>query len=330
MDEGLANYMAGYWNVLDLMQVRDAALSDNVPRMSQFETAAAVGPAALLARPCDVRVHRGEVGQGRPAPVPLLAAQERGRRRRERLRGSAQGRSGGVRRHVRPVPQGALQAVPRQGAAGGLRPQPRAQARHARISRRCCRSRPSPSGDMLAAVVGNIARLRTRHRPAVRQERRGDREPDQGLRPHAAAIEYIATAGGLRGNLVPWIAWAPVGDVIAYFARTGKVKTLILHNVATGKIEKRVRPGDGRRPRIARRSVRTASTWRSRRSRTASPTSFRVDIATGDRHQPDQGRHRGLLAGVFAGRQDAGVLGAHQQQRQAVPAGPGHRRRRSS
>ena len=58
MDEGLANYMAGYWNVLDLMQVRDAALSDNVPQMSQFESAAAVGPPALLARPRDVRVHR--------------------------------------------------------------------------------------------------------------------------------------------------------------------------------------------------------------------------------------------------------------------------------
>src|SRR5262245_16256110 len=37
MDEGLSNYIAGYWNVLDLMQVRDAALSDNVPKISEFE-----------------------------------------------------------------------------------------------------------------------------------------------------------------------------------------------------------------------------------------------------------------------------------------------------
>jgi hypothetical protein len=37
VDEGLANYMAGYWNVLDLMQIRDAAISDNIPRMSQFQ-----------------------------------------------------------------------------------------------------------------------------------------------------------------------------------------------------------------------------------------------------------------------------------------------------
>src|SRR5262245_47511692 len=37
MDEGLSNYMAGYWNTLDLMQVRDAALSDSVPKISEFE-----------------------------------------------------------------------------------------------------------------------------------------------------------------------------------------------------------------------------------------------------------------------------------------------------
>src|SRR5690606_29234930 len=38
VDEGLANYMAGYWNPMDLAQVRDAALTDNVPQMSKFET----------------------------------------------------------------------------------------------------------------------------------------------------------------------------------------------------------------------------------------------------------------------------------------------------
>ena len=48
MDEGLANYMAGYWNVLDLMQVREAALSDSVPRMTRF------WPASLFDGPCDV------------------------------------------------------------------------------------------------------------------------------------------------------------------------------------------------------------------------------------------------------------------------------------
>jgi hypothetical protein len=44
----------------------------------------------------------------------------------------------------------------------------------------------------------------------------------------------------MRGNLVPWISWAPVGDRIAYFARTAKDKTLVIHNIVNGDIEKRI------------------------------------------------------------------------------------------
>ena len=36
------------------------------------------------------------------------------------------------------------------------------------------------------------------------------------------------------------MSWAPAGDRIAYFARTEKNKTLILQNVVTTKIEKRI------------------------------------------------------------------------------------------
>ena len=36
------------------------------------------------------------------------------------------------------------------------------------------------------------------------------------------------------------MSWAPTGDRIAYFARTEKVSTLILQNVVTRKIEKRI------------------------------------------------------------------------------------------
>ena len=38
VDEGLADYLAGVWRPLDLMQVRDVAVSDSVPEMSQFES----------------------------------------------------------------------------------------------------------------------------------------------------------------------------------------------------------------------------------------------------------------------------------------------------
>ena len=52
--------------------------------------------------------------------------------------------------------------------------------------------------------------------------------------------EYIATPGGFRNNAVPWMSWAPAGDRIAYFARTEKQKTLILQNVVTRNIERRI------------------------------------------------------------------------------------------
>src|ERR671912_1370727 len=37
VDEGLSDHMTGYWNPFDLMTVRDAALSDNIPPMSDFQ-----------------------------------------------------------------------------------------------------------------------------------------------------------------------------------------------------------------------------------------------------------------------------------------------------
>ena len=75
----------GYWNMLDLMQVRDAALTDNVPRMSEFESAPLSGRLPYSLGHATFEFIEIEVGQGRPAAVPVLAAQERARRRRERL-----------------------------------------------------------------------------------------------------------------------------------------------------------------------------------------------------------------------------------------------------
>src|SRR5215208_2488267 len=37
VDEGLSDHMTGYWNAFDLMTVRDAAISDNIPPMSDFQ-----------------------------------------------------------------------------------------------------------------------------------------------------------------------------------------------------------------------------------------------------------------------------------------------------
>jgi hypothetical protein len=41
-------------------------------------------------------------------------------------------------------------------------------------------------------------------------------------------------------NTIPWMAWAPKGDRLAYFVRTEKERTLIVQNVLTRKVEYRV------------------------------------------------------------------------------------------
>ena len=237
VDEGLANYMAGYWNVLDLMQVRDAALSDNVPKMSEFQTAALSGrlPYSLGhatfefiesrwgkdgLRQFLFSLRKSVIGGGESAYEEALKVTPEefdemfDRHLKERFRP--------FRDKERPVEYGR-----------NLAPKP-GRSEYVGVSS----IEPSPSGEMLAAVVGN---MRDQELDIILLSAR-DGQFIQNLTKgfdYKSGYEYVATAGGLRGNLVPWIAWAPVGDTIAYFARTDKYKTLVLHNVASGKIEKR-------------------------------------------------------------------------------------------
>ena len=97
----------------------------------------------------------------------------------------------------------------------------------------------SPSGDLIAIGSGNrkdqeldIILLSTKDGKVIRNLTAGF---NTGF-----GYEYIATPGGFRGNAVPWMSWSPAGDRIAYFVRKEKQKTLILQNVLTGKIEKRL------------------------------------------------------------------------------------------
>ena len=89
---------------------------------------------------------------------------------------------------------------------------------------------PSPSGDLIAVVTGN------------RKDREADivlvsakdgsviRNLTKGFDQTTASSSSI-TPGG-RWNTVPWISWSPSGDRLAYFVRTEKSRTLILQNVA--------------------------------------------------------------------------------------------------
>jgi hypothetical protein len=96
---------------------------------------------------------------------------------------------------------------------------------------------PSPSGDLMAAVTGNrrdqeldIVLISTKNGEVVRNLTKGF--------DSSKGFEYI-TVPGARWNTVPWMSWAPAGDRIAYFVRKEKSRALILQNAVTGDIEQR-------------------------------------------------------------------------------------------
>ena len=238
MDEGLANFMAGYWNTLDLMQVRDAALTDSIPKMSQFETAPlsgrltySLGHAAFEfirdrwgmegVRQFLFSLRKSVVGGNQSAYEEALKVEPEDfddqfdRYLKERFRP--------FRDKERPADY-----------SRNLAPSPERTPYVTVVS-----VEASPAGDLIAAMVGNrkdfeldIVIVSAHDGQVIRNITPGF-DKDRGF-------EYIATAGGLRGNLVPWFTWGPVGDRLAYFARTEKSKTLVVQNVVTGRIETRV------------------------------------------------------------------------------------------
>jgi len=238
VDEGLANFMARYWNILDLMQVRDAAITDSVPKISEFESAPLSGrlPYSLGhatfefieskwgkegLRQFLFSLRKSVLGGGESAYEEALKVtpedfdEQFDRYLKDRFKA--------FRDKERPADYGR-----------NIAPNPQRTQFASVIS-----IEPSPSGDILAAVVGNrrdyeldIVLISARDGAVITNLTKGF-DKDRGF-------EYISTSGGLRGNLAPFIAWSPVGERIAYFARTEKSKTLIIQNHVSYKIERRI------------------------------------------------------------------------------------------
>jgi hypothetical protein len=239
VDEGLADYLTGYWNAFDLMTVRDAAIADDIPRMSDFQGAAFVdgrlpynlGHAAFEfiesrwgkegIRQFLFALRKTVVGGG-DSPYEeafRLKASEFDEQFRKYLRD----RFKPFRDKQRAGDYGPNLAPDREKT-----PYPVALSITA-----------SPSGEMLAVAAGNrkdqeldIVLVSARDGRVIRNLTRGFNK-DRGF-------EYIATPGGFRNNAVPWMSWSPSGDHVAYFVRTEKHKTLILQNVATRKVDRRI------------------------------------------------------------------------------------------
>jgi hypothetical protein len=239
VDEGLADHMTGYWNPFDLMTVRDAAISDTIPSMSDFQGQAFVdgrlpynlGHAAFEfiesrwgkegLRQFLFALRKNVIGGGESAYEEAfrLTAEEFD----EQFEKYLKDRFKPFRDKERPADYGK-----------DLAPKREKTPYVAVVS-----IEPSPSGDLLAVAAGNrkdqeldIILMSTKDGKVIRNLTSGFNK-DKGY-------EYIVTPGGFRNNAVPWMSWAPAGDRVAYFARTEKQKTIILQNVVNRKIERRI------------------------------------------------------------------------------------------
>lgn len=239
VDEGLSDHMTGYWNPFDLMTVRDAAISDNIPAMSDFQGQALVGGRLSYnlghaafefiesrwgkegLRQFLFALRKAVIGGGESAYEEAfrLKADEFD----EQFEKYLKDRFKPFRDKERPADYGR-----------NLAPKPGRTPYSVVIS-----IEPSPSGEMMAVAAGNrkdqeldIVLMSTKDSKVLGNLTSGFNK-DRGY-------EYIVTPGGFRNNAVSWMSWAPGGDRIAYFVRTEKHKTLILHNAVTRRIDKRI------------------------------------------------------------------------------------------
>jgi len=239
VDEGLSDYMTEYWQPFDLMTVRDAAIADIVPSMSDFQGQAFVdgrlpynlGHAAFEfieskwgkegLRQFLFALRKNVIGGGESAYEEAFRLKPE--EFDEQFEKYLKDRFKPFRDKERPADYGK-----------DLAPKREKTPYVAVVS-----IEASPSGDLMAVAAGNrkdqeldIVLLSTKDGKVIRNLTKGFNK-DRGY-------EYIATPGGFRNNAVPWLSWSPSGDRVAYFARTEKQKTLIIQNALTRKIEKRL------------------------------------------------------------------------------------------
>jgi hypothetical protein len=242
INEGLSDYMTGMWRPLDLMTVRDAAVADIVPRMTELQGYTSIGSVRLVynlghaafefiesrwgkegIRQYLFSLRRSVIGGGEDA------YQEAFRMSPEEFDDEfdkyLKDRFLAYRDKERPADYGR-----------NLAPNPERSNFSNSVS-----IEASPSGDLLAMVTGNrrdgemdIVLVSSEDGSVVRHLTNGF-DQDRGY-------EYIVQPG-MRFNTVPWLSWGPSGDRVAYFVRANKSRTLILQNVLSRDVDRRIALG---------------------------------------------------------------------------------------
>jgi hypothetical protein len=235
IDEGLADYMRGIWDNLDLMMVRDAAVTDQVPKLSKAEFEALSG--RLVYNLGHAAFEFIEARYGKEGIRQFLYTLRKGI-----LGGSTEDI---YQQAFRTKPEDFDEAFDKwlKERFKPFRDKQRPSDYGKDLSPDLVKTSftqvyafaPSPSGEMIAALTANrsegeadLVLLSARDGAVIKNLTKG----------FAKAYEGIS----LNDNFVAGrsIGFDPKGDTVAFFARTGKRRSLLLVSVITGKIVRRV------------------------------------------------------------------------------------------
>ena len=237
--EGLSDYMTGLWRPIDLMTVRDAALADIIPKMSKLEGYGETNNPRLVYNLGHVAFEFIESKWGKEGLRQFLFSM-----RKNVIGGGDSAFQSAFQldgddfdqqfdRYLKARFKPFRDKETPADYGKNLAPKPERSSFIYAFS-----VEPSPSGDLLATATVN----------------RKDREMDivlisakdgkviRNLTPgfdYGMGFDYIVTPGE-RWVTIPWMAWAPAGDRLAYVVRKEKYKAIVIQNVLTRKIEKRL------------------------------------------------------------------------------------------
>ena len=239
VNEGLSEYERGQWTPIDLMMVRDAAISDIVPKMTETEAYGNAGNARFVpynlghavfefieakygkegVRQFVFSLRKSVIGGGEDAYEEALKMkkdefdQAFERYLKERFKP--------FRDKERPADYGRDLAPNREKTA---------YIEAISIA-------PSPSGDLIATMTFNrkdgeidVILISSKDGSIVRDLTKGF-DKDMGF-------DHIIQNG--ERFEMPWMSWSPRGDRLAYFVRTKKERSLVIQNVLTRQIEQRI------------------------------------------------------------------------------------------
>ena len=239
VNEGLSDYMTGIWRAQDLMSIRDAAVADIIPKMSKLEGYSEVGGGRMIynlghavfefmesrwgkegIRSYLFALRKAVIGGGEEAYEEAfkISAEEFDQQFDKYLKD----RFKPFRDKERPADYGR-----------NLAPDPEETKFEGAYS-----VEPSPSGDLLAVASANrsdremdIVLVSTKDGSVVKNLTSGF-DQDYGF-------EFVVTPGG-RWVTVPWFSYSADGNHLGYFVRAEKTRSLIMQNVLTRRIEKRI------------------------------------------------------------------------------------------